>query len=49
MRKNGSPFVPLSNKSLQHGNSEVGLQLLEGLVQTHPEVLENHLGFQWDG
>jgi hypothetical protein len=28
---------------LQHGDSEGGLELLEGLVQRHPEVPENHL------
>lgn len=39
----GTLYVMAPAVLLQHGNSEVGLQLLESLVQTHPEVLENHL------
>jgi hypothetical protein len=39
----GTLYVIAPAVLLQHGDSEVGLQLLEGLVQTHPEVLENHL------
>jgi hypothetical protein len=39
----GTLYVMAPAVLLQHGDSEVGLQLLEGLVQTHPEVLENHL------
>jgi len=39
----GTLYVMAPAASLQHGDSEVGLQLLEGLAQTHPEVLENHL------
>lgn len=39
----GTLYVMAPAVLLQHGDSEVGLQLLEGLVQTHPEGLENHL------
>ena len=39
----GTLYVMAPAALLHHGNSEVGLQLLEGLVQTHPDVLENHL------
>lgn len=39
----GTLYVMAPAVLLQHGDSEVGLQLLEGLAQTHPEVLENHL------
>lgn len=39
----GTLYVMAPAVLLQHGDSEGGLQLLEGLVQTHPEVLENHL------
>ena len=28
---------------LEHGDSEQGLELLEGLVKKHPEQMENHL------
>jgi hypothetical protein len=28
---------------LEHGDSEVGVELLEGLVRTHPDMPENHL------
>jgi hypothetical protein len=28
---------------LEHGNSEIGLELVEGLVRMHPDALENHL------
>ncbi|MBI4518772.1 MAG: hypothetical protein HY699_23500 [Deltaproteobacteria bacterium] len=39
----GTLYVMAPAVLLQHGDSEIGLQLLEGLAQTHPEVLENHL------
>ena len=39
----GTLYVMAPAALLQHGDSEVGLQLLEGLAQTHPKVLENHL------
>ena len=39
----GTLYVMAPAMLLEHGNSEVGLQLLEGLVQVHPEVLENRL------
>jgi hypothetical protein len=39
----GTLYVMAPAVLLPHGDSEAGLQLLEGLVQTHPEVLENHL------
>ena len=39
----GTLYVMAPAMLLEHGNSEVGLQLLEGLVETHPAVLENHL------
>lgn len=39
----GTLYVLAPAVLLQEGDSEGGLQLLEGLVRTHPEVLENHL------
>jgi hypothetical protein len=39
----GTLYVMAPAVLLQHGDSEVGIELLEGLVQTHPEVTENHL------
>jgi len=39
----GTLYVLVPTPLLKHGDSEAGLELLEGLVQTHPEVLENHL------
>jgi hypothetical protein len=39
----GTLYVMAPAALLEHGDSEVGLQLLEGLVQTHPAVPENHL------
>jgi len=39
----GTMYVMAPAVLLQHGNSEEGLLLLEGLVQTHPTVPENHL------
>jgi len=39
----GTLYVVAPAVLLQHGDSEVGLELLEGLVQKHPEVPENHL------
>jgi hypothetical protein len=39
----GTLYVMVPAMLLEHGNSEVGLQLLEGLVRMHPDVLENHL------
>jgi len=39
----GTLYVMAPAVLLQHGDSEVGLQLLEGLAQTHPDVPENQL------
>jgi hypothetical protein len=39
----GTLYVIAPATLLQHGDSEEGLDLLEGLVSAHPEVLENHL------
>jgi hypothetical protein len=39
----GTLYVIAPAALLQHGDSEQGLELLEGLVEAHPEVLENHL------
>jgi len=39
----GTLYVMAPAGMLQHGDSEGGLQLLEGLVQAHPSVPENHL------
>jgi hypothetical protein len=39
----GTLYVMAPAGLLEHGDSEVGVELLEGLVRTHPEVLENHL------
>jgi hypothetical protein len=39
----GTLYVMAPAALLQHGDSEIGLGLLEGLVEAHPEVPENHL------
>jgi len=39
----GTLYVLAPGALLEHGDSEEGLSLLEGLVQKHPDVLENHL------
>lgn len=39
----GTLYVIAPATLLQQGDSEVGVALLEGLVQTHPDGLENHL------
>jgi hypothetical protein len=39
----GTLYVMAPVVLLRHGDSEDGLELLEGLVQAHPDVLENHL------
>jgi len=39
----GTLYVMAPAMFLEHGNSEIGLQLLEGLVRVHPDVMENHL------
>ena len=39
----GTLYVMAPALRLEHGDSEIGIELLEGLVQTHPDVLENHL------
>jgi hypothetical protein len=39
----GTLYVMAPVVLLKHGDSEVGIELLEGLVQAHPDVLENHL------
>jgi hypothetical protein len=39
----GTLYVIAPPALLKHGDSEKGLELLEGLVQAHPEVIENHL------
>lgn len=39
----GTLYVIAPATLLQHGDSEVGVDLLEGLVEQHPDVLENRL------
>ncbi len=39
----GTLYVMAPSGWLEHGDSEQGLELLEGLVKAHPEVIENHL------
>ena len=39
----GTLYVIAPGTLLRHGDSETGLDLLEGLAAAHPEVLENHL------
>lgn len=39
----GTLYVIAPPALLRHGDSETGLELLEGLAQAHPEVIENHL------
>jgi hypothetical protein len=39
----GTLYVMAPARLLEHGDSEVGIELLEGLVRTHPDGLENHL------
>lgn len=39
----GTLYVIAPSALLKHGNSEEGLDLLEGLVTAHPEAPENHL------
>jgi hypothetical protein len=39
----GTLYVMAPSGWLEHGDSEEGLSLLEGLVKAHPEQLENHL------
>jgi len=39
----GTLYVVVPATLLEHGNSEVGLELLDGVAESHPEVLENHL------
>jgi hypothetical protein len=39
----GTLYVLAPASFLKHGDSEDGLDLLEGLVQTYPNVAENHL------
>lgn len=39
----GTLYVVAPARLLQHGNSELGLELLEGLATKHPDVAENHL------
>ena len=39
----GTLYVIAPAWLLEHGNSEEGLQLLEGLTTAHPDVVENHL------
>ncbi len=39
----GTLYVIAPAALLKHGDSELGVELLEQLVQTHPEGLENHL------
>ena len=39
----GSLYVTAPAVLLKHGDSEVGIELLEGLVATRPDVPENHL------
>jgi hypothetical protein len=39
----GTLYVMAPAGWLEHGDSEQGLELLEGLVKAHPEQVENHL------
>jgi hypothetical protein len=39
----GTLYVIAPPALLRHGDSETGLELLDKLVQAHPEILENHL------
>lgn len=39
----GTLYVVAPASFLKYGDSEQGVQLLEGLVRDHPDVLENHL------
>ncbi len=39
----GTLYVIAPAALLQHGDSELGVELLEGLVEKHPDGLENHL------
>lgn len=39
----GTLYVMAPSGWLEHGDSEQGLELLEGLRKAHPEQLENHL------
>jgi len=39
----GTLYVMAPAALLEHGDSEAGVELLEGLAKAHPEVLENHL------
>lgn len=41
----GTLYVLAPSSLLQKGDSEKGLELLEGLVKKHPETLENHLRY----
>ena len=39
----GTLYVIAPGALVKHGDSERGLELLEGLVSEHPEIVENHL------
>jgi hypothetical protein len=39
----GTLYVMAPTGWLEHGDSEQGISMLEGLVKSHPETLENHL------
>ncbi len=39
----GTLYVIAPARLLKHGDSEVGLELLETLTEKHPDVMENHL------
>jgi hypothetical protein len=39
----GTLYVIAPAVVLEHGDSEQGIELLEGLVAAHPDVMENHL------
>jgi hypothetical protein len=39
----GTLYVMAPSGWLEHGDSEQGISMLEGLVKAHPETLENHL------
>jgi thioredoxin-like negative regulator of GroEL len=39
----GTLYVLAPSALLRHGDSEAGLELLEGLVKSRPDILENHL------
>lgn len=39
----GTLYTQAPSSLLEHGDSEQGLEMLEGLIRAHPNTLENHL------